>query len=210
MVSPHSRPAAAREPESAPPRHAPAPDTPTQAALPSPTGAAIPRLVAHSAIHGRGNGTVRATAMQQMQRTSGNRAVQRLLAGRAAPVAPISGRPTAVSVQRNGTGLAGAGAVGQFATNMKAPMAAWDSYGDDLEKRQRALFEPATKQLEALGAPRITSLLKDDRLGDESTYAAFMPATWMVLINPAGLRANATDEAKARLAGTLYHEIRHA
>jgi hypothetical protein len=211
MIAPHSRPAAARESESSPRRHAPAPDAPTQAARPNPTGATIQSLVAHSASHGRGNRTVRATAIQQMQRTSGNRAVQRLLARRSGPVTPpSSGLRGAVSIQRNGTGLASAGAVGQFATNIKAPLATWDSYGDDLEKRQRALFEPATKQLEALGAPRITSLLKDDRLGDESTYAAFMPATWMVLIKPSGLRANASDDAKARLAGTIYHEIRHA
>jgi hypothetical protein len=144
-----------------------------------------------------------------MQRTAGNRAVQRLLAARAAAVAPPVNGGT-VSIQRNGTGLADAGAVGQFTANITAPIAAWDSYGDDLEKRQRALFEPATRQLEALGAPRITSLLKHEHYGGESTYAAFMPATWMVLINPSGLRANASDEAKARLAGTIYHEIRHA
>ena len=31
-----------------------------------------------------------------------------------------------------------------------------------------------------------------------------------VLINPSGLQANATDEEKARVAGAIYHEIRHA
>jgi len=154
---------------------------------------------------------VRATAIQQMQRTAGNRAVQRLLAGRAAATAPpIRDHANGVSIQRSGTGLAAAGAVDQFATNVKAPIAAWDSYGADVEKRQRALFEPATKQLEALGAPRITSILQDPRMVAESTFAAFMPATWMVLINPSGLQANATDEEKARVAGAIYHEIRHA
>jgi hypothetical protein len=162
-------------------------------------------------MRGRGNGTMRASAIQQMQRSAGNRAVQRLLAGRAAAVTPpISGRPNAVSVQRNGTGLAGAGAIGEFTANIKAPLAAWDSHGADLEKRQRALFEPATRQLEALGAPRITSMLKHEHYGGDSTFAAFMPATWMVLINPRGLQANATDEEKARVAGAIYHEIRHA
>ena len=161
MISPHSRPAASRESESSPPQHAP-PRKPRPTLL-NPCLPAQPyrSFVAHSAIHGRGNGTVRATAIQQIQRTAGNRAVQRLLAGRAAAGAPPSSvRRGAVSIQRNGTGLAGAGAVGQFTANIKTPLAAWDSYGADVDKRQRALFEPATRQLEALGAPRITSLLK--------------------------------------------------
>src|SRR5689334_19164807 len=120
VTSPHSRLAAARESESSLPQHAPAPDAATQTALPSPTAATIPSLVTHSAMRGRGNGTVRATAIQQMQRTSGNRAVQRLLAGRtAAGAPPINSRSGGVSIQRNGTGLAGAGAVGQFTANIK-------------------------------------------------------------------------------------------
>ncbi len=67
---------------------------------PVPTGAPLyaPALLNDPRIHDRGNAPVRISLMRQMQQTHGNRAVQRLLAGQAAPAAPVLQR-TATSAR---------------------------------------------------------------------------------------------------------------
>src|SRR5690348_3266560 len=70
-------------------------------ALPLPT---VSRLLADPAIQGRGNGPVRQAAILQLQRTHGNRAVQRALAAfpRRPASAAISSSPLPIQRMRKG------------------------------------------------------------------------------------------------------------
>jgi hypothetical protein len=66
-------------------RHRPAPAQPAPGVLPDaldsrlPLTRPAPGILADTRLHGRGNGGVRATAIQRMQQTAGNRATRRIL-----------------------------------------------------------------------------------------------------------------------------------
>src|SRR5689334_5002822 len=97
MSAEHDAPAAVHESTAAPPQ-VEAPVSPLSEAPLAVPASSAPALLSDPHIEGRGNAPVRQAALQQMQRTYGNRATQRFLqrapAGTAeVPVAEPATRP---------------------------------------------------------------------------------------------------------------------
>ena len=170
-----------------------------ESAAPAPDRSGL-ALLGRRVIRARGNGSVRQAALLAAQRTAGNRATRRFVQR-----APMG---SAVPVQRNGTGLAGSKVSGAFTAEAQAILDNWDH----LKPRDRAwgLANAASAQLESLGAPRIAGDFGDTRQMGANSYGAFSPALWQITLNEAGFRDDCTAEQRARAAGVVYHEARHA
>ena len=178
-----------------------------------------PALDPHSARH----------MLLQLQRTAGNAAVDRLLqrmqassggshrddaaraVARPVPAAATSMGGAAAVVQRQETGIAAPKAVAGASSEMQALIddKAWAAM--DKGGRARAMVEAASKQLVALGGPRITHLFGQQGVTQGgSEYGAFMPATGMMILNEKPFADNSTRPERIGAAGTVYHEVRHA
>jgi len=77
--------------ERAPQAARPTPDTAANESLTLPAAALSLALLGHPAIGGRGNGAVRAAAIQRLQQSYGNRAVQRMFARTSVAVQRVGG-----------------------------------------------------------------------------------------------------------------------
>lgn len=150
-------------------------------------------------------------ALLRLQRTAGNGAVSALVGSRAAYELP--------AVQRSGTGLAAEEALARATAALSGSVGAdahWTNptgYGrTKADKRINLFAGPLKAEFERMRIPWPVPQIGPDLLGvSGSTFAAFNPELWLVFMSPDALRDdNANKETKTRIAGSFYHELRHA
>ena len=130
------------------------------------------------------------------------------------PIRPMGIHQTAqTSIQRlPDFGLATGKNIGDYVGKVKEYESDKANQNKSVDELIRYTFDAVNNQLRAMGVP----ILKNwhwKRL-PAVTYALFHPSSWSMDINSAGFEnkkiGQLTKEQKTELAGTIYHESRHA
>ncbi|HKP52652.1 MAG TPA: hypothetical protein VJ183_08360 [Chloroflexia bacterium] len=180
--------------------------------------------------NGRGSGPVRATLVQQMQQTHGNRAARRFLTHISSvqrqATADVAPQTSLLSVMRqvekghtttkekpSSTGLAADSQVKKYVKDVKGIKALKDAEGNNqwatwgLLRRAQALVSKANDRLAAIGVETVDVQIHtlDHARGE------FDPALWAMKLDPGVvIKRSMTDEEMKDAADTILHEARHA
>lgn len=95
-----------------------------------------------------------------------------------------------------------------FADQLKNIIAGWSKL--DIDKRNDQLVTLINKFLVSIGVPKVRDVVLIDG-SIKKVNGEFSSADWLIYINrPLVEKADTDDEVAEQLAGTIYHEMRHA